>query len=297
LKDQVILITGSSGFLGTHFVQELEKENQVITLSRNKSSDIILDLSKSIPELPKIDIVIHCAGKAHSIPKTKEDADAFYIVNYQGTKNLFAGLKPSIKTLRSFIFISTVAVYGLEKGENIVESTPLNGSSPYAKSKIHAEELVLRWTKENNINFSILRLPLIFGWNAPGNLGDLIKKIKQGFGIKISNLEAKKSVVLIDDIAEQLEKFINANDTFNLTDGHHPTFNNIVDTISKKYGKKPISINLKLLQWVAKIGDRWGNFFPLNSSKVNKINSSLTFSDERARKDVGWNSRRVVDTP
>jgi len=84
-----ILLTGSSGFLGSHILEFLKNKNyEVIKLGRSVQSDIKIDLS--LNKLFKIDVdyVIHVAGKAHVIPKTEEEKKEFFKVNYIGTKNL-----------------------------------------------------------------------------------------------------------------------------------------------------------------------------------------------------------------
>ena len=66
-----ILITGTSGFLGSKIYEYLKGSNYVDTLDLSNAT-FNYDLTKSIPVLnKKYDLVIHCAGKAHSIPKIK----------------------------------------------------------------------------------------------------------------------------------------------------------------------------------------------------------------------------------
>ena len=130
-----IILTGYSGFLGSHILKFLQKENYVVTkLGRDKSSDIQYDLYTNNKINLEADILIHAAGKAHFIPNTEKEKDDFFKVNYLGTKNLLNSLNP--KKLKTIIFISTVAVYGRETGELIDETSSLLGTSPYAISKI-----------------------------------------------------------------------------------------------------------------------------------------------------------------
>ena len=132
-----ILVTGNSGFLGRYLQQELQRSHSVDTLSRNSSSTFSLDLSNKIPEFStSYDIVIHAAGKAHSVPKDAEEEQAFFQTNEQGTKNLLQGLEKAPP--QTLVLISTVAVYGREEGNLLKEDTPLEGTTPYAVSKIAA---------------------------------------------------------------------------------------------------------------------------------------------------------------
>ena len=113
-----ILLTGSSGFLGSYILKFLENENyEVVKVGRSVKSDIKIDLSLNKLSKIHVDYVIHVAGKAHVVPKTEEEKKEFFRVNYIGTNNLLYGLDTT--KLQSIIFISTVAVYGKEVGELI----------------------------------------------------------------------------------------------------------------------------------------------------------------------------------
>ena len=79
---------------------------------------------------------------------------------------------------KAFIFISTVAVYGCEFGNDITEEHPLNGMTPYAESKKKAELYLKVWCRELNVVLSIIRPSLIVGPNPPGTLGYMIKGIR-----------------------------------------------------------------------------------------------------------------------
>ncbi len=286
-----ILLTGASGFLGKEIYQSLTKvkENNIITLGRSITNDFIYDLTKNTPEInKKIEIVIHASGRAHYEPKNETEIKEFYDVNTEGTKRLLKGLLKNVEQLKAFVLISTVAVYGKDVGNNISEYHPLEGKTPYAKSKILAEEEVQKFCDQNNINCVILRLPLISGANPPGNLGKMINAIKKGYYFRIGKGEAKKSMVSANDIALILPSLYNKKGIYNLTDGLHPSFKEIEDYICKGLGRRKIITFPKFIfSILAKIGDMLP-FFILNSNKLNKITKSLTFSDEKARKELNW---------
>ena len=101
----------------------------------------------------------------------------------------------------SIYFISTVAVYGCEYGENITEEHPLNGTTPYAVSKRMAEEYLQEWCHNHNVILGILRPSLIAGPNPPGNLGAMIKGIESGKYFSIGGGKVRKSVLMVEDIA------------------------------------------------------------------------------------------------
>lgn len=63
----------------------------------------------------------------------------------------------------------------------ITEDHPLNGDTPYAKSKIMAEEYLIRWCQKNNVILGILRPSLLAGKNALGNLGAMVMVFVKDF--------------------------------------------------------------------------------------------------------------------
>jgi nucleoside-diphosphate-sugar epimerase len=288
-----ILITGTTGFLGKELVNQLYSSS-IFKLNR-KVGDFHYDLSNSIPSFQNsFDLVLHNAGKAHIVPNVNEEKEEFFKVNVVGTKNLLNGLETSVP--KQFVFISSVAVYGLSHGVLINEDFPLLAKDPYGLSKIQAEQLVLDWCKKNNVVCTILRLPLLVGQNPPGNLGAMIRGIDKGYYFNIVGGKAKKSMVLAEDVAKAILKVSSIGGIYNLTDGYHPTFSEISNCISSQLGKgKPLNMPLWLAKIFAKFGDFLGSKAPLNTNKLNKITSDLTFDDSKAKEAFGWSPTRVID--
>lgn len=289
-----ILLTGSSGFLSSFLIKGILNCN-ILKLSRTKS-DYNIDLSEYTPVFNKnFDLVIHAAGKAHSKPKTQEEIDSFNNINVIGTQNLLNGLINNLP--KQFVFISSVSVYGLIEGENISESTPLLANDPYGKSKIEAESIVRTWCEEHNVICTILRLPLVVGENPPGNLGAMIRGIKKGYYFNIAGGNSKKSMVLASDIAKFILIASEVGGTYNLTDGIHPTFNKLSHSIANKLGRSFVpNLPLFIAKILAKVGDLFGDVFPINSNKLLKITSTLTFDDSKARIAFGWNPTPVLES-
>lgn len=293
----LMLITGYSGFLGRQVSANLRALNhKIISLGIEDENDITCNLSSEVPNLyDKIDIVIHVAGKAHVVPKNSTESAEFFRVNFEGTKNLVKGIELSGKLPASIVFISTVAVYGLETGENIDENYPLNGITPYALSKIQAEAFLVKWCSENNVKLGIVRPSLIAGKNPPGNLGTMINGIKNGKYLRIGDGSARKSVLMAEDIARIIPKLAEVGGIYNVCDNHHPSFGELEALIAKQLDKKaPGSIPYWVAKSIAVVGDLFGNKFPINSNKLDKITKSLTFSNEKAKRELYWEPLDVL---
>jgi len=289
-----ILLTGANGFLGKYISEYFQQKHSVETIGRRSVCNYTCDLANEVPILTSdFDVVIHAAGKAHIVPKTEKEADDFFKVNHEGTKNLLQALEN--QRLLAFIFISTVAVYGLQKGDNITEKYPLNANDPYGKSKIMAEIAVAEWCSQHNVPCIILRLPLLIGLDAPGNLNSMVNGIKRGIYFNISKGTAKKSMVLASDIPIAIEKAIGKSGIFNITDGYHPSFKELSTLISSQLNCRIYSIPYWMAIIVAKLGDIIGYKFPLDSRKLKKIVSSLTFDDTYAQKELNWEPHKVLE--
>ena len=292
-----LLFTGASSFLGYNVLPLLKKKYSVETIGLTSQDDYIVNLAAEIPKLAgKYDVILHVAGKAHSLPKTEAEKRLFFDVNLQGTKNLCTALEQS-GIPKSFIFISTVAVYGCDSGENITEEYPLNGTTPYALSKIKAEKYLEEWCAMHNVKLSILRPSLIAGPNPPGNLGAMIHGIENGKYLSIAGGKARKSVLMVQDIANLLPMLIEKGGIYNVCDSYQPSFRELEMVICKQLNKKrPISIPYWLAKSMAVIGDCLGEKAPINSLKLRKITSSLTFSNEKAVRELKWKPMNVLET-
>lgn len=278
------LITGAHGFLGKYFLEELKK-NEFDSLGKSALNSIRYDMTQKLAPLGYYDLVIHIAGKAHSIPKTQVEIQDFFRVNRDGTKNLLDALE--LAKPKKFVLISSVAVYGDDLVGEVDESSDLIGVTPYAKSKIAAEKIVLEWCLKNEVSFLILRLPLVCGINPPGNLKAMARAIQKGYYFRIGNGLAKKSMVAAKDVAKLVLSDSWKPGVYNLTDGIHPSIKETDSHIAEQFRKSVRSLPISFISIIAKVGDVVP-FFPLNSLRFNKLNSSLTFSDKKAREHLNW---------
>ncbi len=281
-------LTGSSGFLGKRVLSHFVKEGYEL-LSPNRE-----EIKTKLEGIGSIDLLIHAAGKAHSTQSTKEETEAFFEVNFELTKKITETIDRNEIELNTFVFISTVAVYGLEEGVDINEEAPLNGNSPYAQSKKMAEEHLQKWAKESGVNLIILRLPLIFGENAPGNLGAMERAVKGRYYFQIGKGEAKRSMVHAKQLAEFLPTLMGKSGIYHLTDGIHNSYNEVAMHFAKKHIPTIINVPLLPFKIVAKLGDVIPKF-PLTSYRIAKLCQSLTFSDQKARRELGWDGTNVLE--
>ena len=229
-----ILITGVGGFIGRELSKSLKKENNyVVGLSRSKFFDDILLDELIIEELtPKIDLskyllnidlIIHLAGRVHitSKPKTK-DMNEFIEENLLVTQNL---LKQALKNnVKNFLFLSSVGVYGTNSVKPFTEEDKTQPNTPYSKSKLLCENYIKEFCKDTKLSYTIIRSPLVYGKNAPGNLGILKKFIDYKIPLPILCLNKnKRSIISLETLINFIKHCIKTeksiNNTFLISDG------------------------------------------------------------------------------
>ena len=291
-----LLFTGASGFLGYNIRSILKDTYDVYTIGLTDENDFKCNLAEEVPLLnTRYDLVLHAAGKAHTVPKTETERRAFYDINYQGTVNLCKAME-NAGVPRAIVFVSTVAVYGCESGELITEECPLRGTSSYAKSKIMAERYLTEWCAENDVVLGILRPSLVAGHKAPGNLGAMVEGIRKGLYMNIASGKVRKSVLMAVDIARLLPLVEEKGGVYNVCDTYQPTLGELSASVAQQMGRrKPISLPYWTAWCLAKLGDLVGNWFPINSYKLERMTNSLTFSNKKARMELAWEPLDVLE--
>lgn len=292
---KTLLLTGATGFLGRNILPVLQESfDSVTTLGRSSSNDITADLSCEIPLLGRrFDSVIHAAGKAHVLNPATADLDEFYNVNFQGTVNLCKALDAAGTMPKQLVFISSVAVYGPEAPLGADESAPLEATSAYGRSKIEAERFLEQWCEERGVLLTILRLPLLVGPDAPGNLGAMTEAIRRGRYFNIGRRPVLKSMLCVEDGARALPFLMSRGGVFNLCASQPVSVADLAACIARAQGRrKPITIPA----WIMRLGASFGDFvpgFPLNSVRLEKLTHSLVFSNAKALA-TGWQPDEIA---
>jgi nucleoside-diphosphate-sugar epimerase len=107
-------------------------------------------------------------------------------------------------------------------------------------------------------------------------------------------------MVLAKDVAQLIADWDGSTTgIYHLTDGEHPRFCDLEDTLAQTCSRKlPWQLPLSLLNLAGRVGDRlqrWYIPFPLSTARLQKMTQTLTFSDAKARKDLGWSPQPVLD--
>ena len=173
----VILVTGSSGFIGNSLIPKLKKIGyDVIGLDRKpgENTDLIQGISKKFKINKPIETIIHLAARLEHERCSKKE---FFSTNVDGTKNL---LNIAEENNSYFIHTSTTAVFGSPSCP-IIETTSICTNGHYAESKWQSEKLF----KDTNIKYTIIRSTVILGKERLGIYEIIFKKLFENLTIPI----------------------------------------------------------------------------------------------------------------
>lgn len=232
-----IIVTGSSGFIASYFINKYKEQFNIIPISTRQKNLELIDFSE-------IEAVVHCAGIAHQSKKIHESR--YIEVNTELTGQLATAAKKG--GVRHFIFLSSVKVFGTNgwfddsnKALSVDSNcSPIDG---YGKSKLLAEKALLE-IEDSNFCVTILRLPLVYGRDAKGNLKLLTWLVDNFSIIPLAIKTSRRSVVSIDNLSEQIAWFICNLESgiFIPQDSNYVSLNTIVKEIARKRNRKIILI-------------------------------------------------------
>lgn len=198
-----ILITGASGFVGSHLVPFLSREHEVfISSPRNDSFPSVLEQPMSpktdwTNRLRHIECVVHLAARVHVMKENSLDAISEYREsNVHMTLQLAkAAAEQGVKR---FVYMSSVkAVADRSLIDPVTAFTEPNPSSPYGISKLEAEIELTKLSKQTGIELVILRPPLIYGPGVGGNMKSLLEFAESGIPAPLGSIENKRTLVSI----------------------------------------------------------------------------------------------------
>lgn len=238
MKKKTLMITGASGFIGSNFIKKYESEYNIVPvcLIENKAEDL---------DYTGVDTILHLAALVHQMKGAPEEK--YFEVNTELTKRLATVAKE--KGVKHFVFYSTVAVWGthgyFEYDKVITLKTPLNPITPYAKSKYDAEE-ILNDLRDKKFKISIIRPPMVYGENCPGNMKRLEKLVDLLPVLPFGNDENKRTIVHVDKLLNETNQIIqNENEgIFIPRDNRDVSIREILEYIFKEKNKKRILIKL-----------------------------------------------------
>ncbi len=237
MRQGTVFVSGTTGFIGAAAVRAFAKAGFYVragTRSSNFGSRIVprahevithgnLEHESRWPQiLNGSDVVVHIAGPAHlSLGPTEIPAAQRAII--EGTKNLAAGAARA--DVKRFVYLSSAHVFGSQSppGRPFREVDQPRPQSHYAVAKQRAEQEVIRAATWNDMDYVIVRPPMVYGPGAPGNFSRLLRLVDSSWPLALGGARALRSFIGIDNLTSALlvaaEHPAAANGLFNISDG------------------------------------------------------------------------------
>ncbi len=231
-----LLLTGSSGFVGSYFQSNYNDIYDIETFSFLKDNLDNLDLTQ-------IDTVIHLSALVHQMGgATKEE---YWRVNVDNTLALAQKAKQS--GVKQFIFVSSVKVYGEESDTPYSETTKCEPIDDYGLSKLEAENR-LREMADEGFTVSILRTPIVYGKGVKANILNLVKLVDRVPVLPFGGIDNRRSMVYIGNLCDMIDQIGKSGmgGVFLAGDDRPVSTTELIEIIAKAKGKNITLLNIPL---------------------------------------------------
>jgi len=249
-----ILVTGSSGFIGSALVKLLydKSDYAVYTLNRRFNIQLPETIHQIVShseqdifstEIPlHLDVIVHLAGRAHNLnDESKHPLDEFRKANVLGSIEL--ARQAIDKQVKRFIFISSIGVNGFLTTDKPFheQDTPMPHAD-YAISKLEAEEALIELFKNTFTELVIIRPPLVYAAHAPGNFSRLLKIISTNFPLPFAFTHNKRSFIALENLVDFIECCIlhqkAKNELFLISDDENISTKQLITHIQEGMGRE-----------------------------------------------------------
>ena len=306
-----IAVTGANGFIGGAIVRQLILSgHQAVALVRNATHHFpkavkqieIGDLSQLdesrltsvFQSIKGFDAIIHTAALAHKKDMRADYANQVDKVNVQATA-LLAQLASQFEIGR-FIFLSSIGVNGSVSTQAFIEQGPPNPHNLYSKCKYQAEQRLLSLASQSDLEVVIVRPPLVYALDAPGNFAKLIKLIKTTLPLPFKNTNNQRSFIALDNLvdflllcADEKSTPLAKNQVFLIADDQSISTEQLTRNIAGALGVKLhlVYINHKILLF----------FLSLVNKKqlYTQLFESLTIDNSKAKAMLNWQPKTTME--
>ena len=293
-------MTGAAGFVGRKLVAQLVSLGrfEVQSLTRQAPANPVAgakylacgDISL-LTEWPLaaagVDAVVHAAARAHLLNDRSANSLAeFRRVNVIGTLRLAE--QAAAMGVPRFVFLSSIGVNGVQtaSGKAFSETDQTKPHNAYALSKWEAEQGLLRIAHETGLEVVIIRPPLVYGPEAPGNFGSLKRAVQRGWPLPLGAVHNQRSLVALDNLVDFIVTCIThpqaANQTFLVSDGQDLSTTELVRGMAQAAGV-PARL-LPVPVWALQAGASLLG----KGDAVQRLCGNLQVDISKARSLLGW---------
>ncbi|MFQ5798934.1 MAG: NAD-dependent epimerase/dehydratase family protein [Bacteroidota bacterium] len=242
---KTILVTGATGFLGRHLVGKLSQDGSRIrcivrhpdkarNLLQRNIELVIGDLSNqevAFNAVQGVDAIVHAAGQVGGWG----NKEAYMRNNVVATRNLLEAC--ASHGVKRFLFVSSVASYGLQPGRLLTEESPAEFiSDPYCQTKLECENLVRHFSDRHRITATVLRPSIIFGPFDRRFLRRVVEAVRSGTVVTVGKRNQGPPLVYVEDVVNFTAAILRSQSTpfeiYNLSSPEDVSWERIVHEVS-----------------------------------------------------------------
>ncbi|GAL11905.1 UDP-glucose 4-epimerase [Vibrio astriarenae] len=286
-----ILVTGASGFIGTHLIRSLlGQSHQIFALDilppREKHSEVTY-ITKDVRDLSSLDIPakidrIYNFAAVHTTPG-HEDIE-YFDTNIFGAIEITEFAKQH--NTQEIIFTSSISVYGPNEA-SLNENSQLTPNSAYGYSKAQAEKIHFAWANDQKERrLTVVRPAVVFGEGEGGNFTRLAKVLKKGYFPFPGRKDTIKACIYVKELLNAID-YTHTNNThtviFNGAFNHKYTIEQIIDTFTQvSFPKvKKLLIPEPLIMSIAKLIALFKGFgLGINPERITKLVKSTNIEPQ-----------------
>lgn len=300
-KINSVLLTGASGFIGSRLSSVISNSFYLrlvfrVTPDEKPLSDyVVCDFDDSCTlssVLKDIDVIIHCAGRAHELYDiSASPINEFRRVNVDLTLRL---AREAVNAgVRRFIFLSSIGVNGNNNSSPFTEQDTSSPVEDYAISKLEAEQGLQEIALASGMELVIIRPPVVYGPDAPGNFGKLMHWMQIGIPLPFGAIQNKRSLIALDNLVSFILHCIDhpkaANEVFLISDGEDISTSELLRLVARALRKKPrlLPVPVGLMEFVAKLIGK--------QSMTNRLFGSLQIDSSKAQDLLDWKPVITMD--
>ena len=291
-----VLITGANGFVGRALCSHLADAGIAVRAAVRAGAPDVVDAvvvgeigaaTDWSPALEGVTHVVHLAGRAHVLRETAQDAEAaFRAVNLEGTRRLAE--EAAARGVRRLVFVSSVkACAESTSGPPLTEQSTPHPEDAYGRSKLDAEQALLRIAGSTNLEVAILRPPLVYGPGVQANFLRLMQLVDRGVPLPLGSVRNRRSLVYRGNLASAIECCLThpaaAGETFFVSDGEDVSTPELIRRLAVAI-ERPTRL-WPMPVWLLRSAARLAGM----NSQVGRLVGSLVVDGSKIRTVLGWN--------
>lgn len=293
-----VVVTGGTGFIGSALLRKLISVGfeRIFVLVRETTPQIARELcpmtyrdffdgAEAAEAMKDVNTIIHLAGRAHV---THERGSGSPDVFRESNIELSAAVARRAAELKvpRFIFLSSIGVNGSESSSPLRHDDPVNPQDLYAISKLEAERRIKEILDDTDTKVTIIRPPLVYGKNAPGNFSRLVAIVNKGWPLPVGLIDNRRSLVYIENLVDLILRCIHhadaADQVFLVSDGETVSTPELIRKIGLLLKKRVILLPVPVSA-LRGIGAAFGR-----EKDVARLCSSLVIDIDHVCKTLDW---------